>query len=219
MLNKKTIERIAQVDNERYGGRLKTLGPIIRTLGWDTKENQFKRFQSAVSLLNLQGKSVVDFGCGFGDFFEFLKINKIKVASYLGIDINPGLLDEAKKRHKNGKFQCLNILLNQAKNKLADIGFAFGVLNFNLKGKPNNYDYSKEFIKRGYSLCKEVFVVDMLSSYLTKNYPKEGFVFYHSPEKMFKFALGLTPNIILKHDCEPIPQKEFTLYLKRNDNE
>jgi len=215
MLDKKTIEQIAHIDNLRYGGRLKTLGPVIRTLGWDTQKNQFKRFESAVSLLDLRGKTIVDIGCGFGDFFDFLKSKKIKVKSYLGIDINQGLLEVANKHCKDGSFKRVNILLNPPKKALADVGFAFGVLNFNLKGKPDNYQYAQDFIKRGFNLCREVFVVDMLSVYLAKSYKKESFVFYYSPEKMFKFAQTLTPNVVLKHDYEAIPQKEFTLYLKK----
>lgn len=215
MLDRKTIQKIAQNDNARYGGRLKTLGPVIKTLGWDNKENQFQRFESAVSLLDLTGKSVVDIGCGFGDFFEFLKTRKIKIASYLGLDINDDLLAVAQKRHKTGKFKQLNILLDPPKNKLADIGFVFGVLNFNLKGKPNNYEYAQSFIQKGFGLCRQALVVDMLSAYLTKGYPKEEFVFYYQPEKMFQFSQTLTPSVILKHDTPPIPQQEFTLYLKR----
>ena len=58
-------------------------------------------------------------------------------------------------------------------------------------------------------------VVDFLSTSLTPDYPKEDAVFYHDPEKMLSFALGLTPNVTLIHDYPPIPQKEFMLVLHR----
>lgn len=215
MLNKNIIKKIAQQDNERYGCRLRKLGPIVRTLGWDTKKNQWKRFASGIELLDLTGKSIVDIGCGFGDFFEFLKQKNIKISSYIGIDINNGLIAAGQKNHPDGIFKCHNILLDQKIEKLADIGFAFGVFNFNFRGEPDNYEYAQEFIKRAYSLCREVMVVDMLSSCISGDYPKENFVFYYKPEKMLKFALTLTDNVVLKHDNQPIPQKELTLILKR----
>lgn len=216
MLNKNIIEKIAKQDNERYGGRLEKLGPVIRTLGWDTKENQWKRFAGGVELLDLTGKSIVDIGCGLGDFFEFLKEKNIKIASYTGIDISEGLISAAQKKHPDGAFECRNILLTHSKTKLADVGFAFGVFNFNFKEKPNNYEYAQDFIKNAYSLCKEALVVDMLSDCIFGDYPKEDFVFYYKPEKILKFALTLTDNVILRHDSQPIPQKEFILILKRH---
>lgn len=215
MIKKSIIKKIEEQDNERYSKRLKKLGPVVRALGWDTKENQWKRFESAVSLINLEGKNIVDIGCGFGDFFEFLKERKVKIASYTGIDINEDLLAIAKTRHPNGIFKYSNILLEPPKREIADIGFAFGTLNFNLRRKPNNYEYAREFIKKALGLCKEALLVDMLSSYLDKSYPKEDFVFYYSPEKMLKFAQTLTPNVVLKHDYQPIPQKEFMLCLRK----
>lgn len=215
MLNKNLIKKTERETIERYDKRLKKVGPVVRALGWDTKANQWKRFESGVALLNLRGKSIVDIGCGFGDFFKFLKEREIKIASYRGIDINNGLLKVAKKTHPNGIFECRNIMLEPPKRKIADIGFAFGVLNFNLKGNPDNYEYAQDFIKRAFSLCREAFVVDMLSSCLDKGYPKEEFVFYYSPERMLEEVMEITPYAILKHDYPPLPQNEFLLILKR----
>jgi len=60
---------------------------------------------------------------------------------------------------------------------------------------------------------RELLVVDFLSLQYAPNYPKEDFVFYHDPLKMLEFAFELTPNVLLKHNYAPIPQREFMLYL------
>lgn len=215
MIKKETLKLVEEKDNQRYGGRLKTLGDQIKTLGWDTKENQWQRFESLVEILDLSGKSIVDIGCGFGDFLTFLQEKKINFSSYLGIDINEDLLLVARKKHPGFNFECLNILLDKPEKLLADVGFAFGVLNLNHKGDPDNYEYAKYFIEKAFSLCAQTLVVDMLSANIDKSYPKEDFVFYYEPKKMLDFALSLTNNVILKHDYPPIPQKELALYLKK----
>jgi len=215
MINKNLVKKIDKETIERYNNRLKKFGPEVRTLGWNTEYNQQKRFESATSLINLKGKSIVDIGCGFGDFLKFIKERKIKTSSFRGIDINEDLLKVARKRYPGIIFENRNILIDLPKKKVADIGFALGVLNFNLKNKPNNYKYAVEFIKSAFTLCKEALVVDMLSNYLDKDYPKEDFVFYYSPERMFKEAKKISPYVILKHDYPPLPQNEFLLILKR----
>lgn len=215
MLKKNLIEKIDREAVKRYNKRLKQFGQRARTLGWDTRENQWERFQNATSLINLEGKKILDIGCGFGDLLKFIKEKKIRNSSYWGIDINKELLRIARENHPEAIFRDCNILLDPLKKEAVDVVFALGILNFNLKGRFNNYDYAMELVKRAFSLCKEVLIVDMLSSYRDKNYPKEDFVFYYSPEKMFKFTKTLTSNVVLKHDYKPIPQKEFILFLKK----
>ncbi len=215
MINKETLKLVEEKDNQRYTGRLEKLGEQIKTLGWDTKENQWTRFASLVEIMDLSGKCIVDIGCGFGDFLTFLQEKKINFKSYLGIDINENLLEVARNKHPGFKFQCRNILFDKPQNALADIGFAFGVLNLNHKGDPDNYEYAGDFIEKAFGLCAQTLVVDMLSANLDKSYPKEEFVFYYEPQKMLEFALSLANNVILKHDYPPIPQKEFGLYLKK----
>ncbi|MDD5433312.1 MAG: class I SAM-dependent methyltransferase [Candidatus Pacebacteria bacterium] len=215
MISRETLKLIEEKDNQRYTGRLEKLGSSIKTLGWDNKENQWKRFASLVEILDLSSQSIVDIGCGFGDFLTFLQEKKIKFSSYIGIDINEDLLKVARAKHPGFRFTCRNVLLNPPKKKLADIGFAFGILNLNHKGSPDNYEYAQDFIKKIFDLCKKVLVVDMLSANLDKSYPKEDFVFYYEPQKMLDFSFTLTKNVVLKHDYPPIPQKEFALYLKK----
>lgn len=215
MINKELVKKIDTETIARYNARFKTFGPAVKTLGWDNAKNQRKRFESAIALLNLTGKSVVDIGCGFADFFKFIRDKKIKIASYRGVDINDSLLEIAGKRYPRAKFKKTNILTDAQRGKVADIGFALGLLNFNLHGKPNNYDYALEFIRKAFALCRETLVVDMLSDHLNSDYPKEGFVFYYSPERMFAEATKIAPYAILKHDYSSLPQSEFTLILKR----
>ncbi|NOX15367.1 MAG: class I SAM-dependent methyltransferase [Epsilonproteobacteria bacterium] len=212
---KMNLQHISDETVQRYTNRYKKLGYHIKTLGWGTKEQQDYRFSKTLDeAIDFSGKSILDIGCGFGDYFNFLKSNNINFSHYIGYDINENLVNEAKKLYasKKSTFNVTNILKTNEKN-IADIGVMLGLLNFNLKDKFDNYEYSKKMILKAFSLVNEVLIVDFLSTKLIDNYPKEDFVFYHNPSKMIDFAFILSNNVILKHNYAPIPQKEFMLFI------
>jgi len=203
----------------RYSKRFKELGRNVKTLGWGTKEQQTYRFMQTInSNIDLTDKDILDIGCGFGDYASFLEEYSVKFKSYLGIDINPELINEAKDTFSNSKdisFELLNLKRDKS-NIRADIGIMIGVLNLNLKEEYDNLRYSKEMIQNAFNLVNEVLVIDFLSSQLTRDYPEEEFVYYHSPEEVLNFAFTLSSNVVLKHNYNPIPQKEFILYIYKD---
>jgi len=215
---KGSLNGISNLMIERYSKRYKELGYNIKTLGWGSIEQQKHRFKQAIDQICFtEGKTILDIGCGFGDFSALLIEEKKSFKSYTGWDINPDLIKEARNIWKNKsnqiEFEVINIGENIATNNKFDIGIMFGVLNLNLKRKYDNYEYSKLFIKNAFSVVKDVLVVDFLSTYFVSDYPQEDFVFYHDPIKMLEFALTLTSNVVLNHSYSPIPQKEFMLFL------
>ena len=64
--------KIAEIYNQRF---LK-LGPSPEASMWFSKKRQFTRFDiifNEIKLLNKNNKrSIIDIGCGYGAFFEFL---------------------------------------------------------------------------------------------------------------------------------------------------
>lgn len=217
MANK--INEISQAAISRYSARFKKLGFNVKALGWGSREQQKTRFAAASSgEVDFADKAVLDIGCGFGDYLGFLKNNNIAFKKYIGWDINPELISEAKRHLPKGvnnvSFKVKNIFdgrVNERNN--ADIVIMLGVINFNLKSKLNNYEYSKLCIKKAFDCAREVLIVDFLSNRMAQGYPKEDFVFYHDPCKMLEFALALSGDIVLKHNYAPIPQKEFMLFI------
>ena len=212
------LDNIASLMIERYSRRYKELGHDVKTLGWGNTEQQGFRFKQAVEALDFKSeKSVLDIGCGFGDLLALLTAEKKGVSKYIGWDLNPDLIAECKEIWENIPIQTAFELVNIGKQiidaSVADIGFLLGVLNLNLKEEFDNYQYSEMIIRNSFSAVNELLVVDFLSTKLTPDYPKEDFVFYHDPARMLEFALTLTPNVVLKHNYAPIPQKEFMLFL------
>lgn len=203
---------------ERYSNRYTQMGYNVKTLGWGTLEQQTFRFNEVLKGIDFTNiKSVLDIGCGFGDLLAAIIDKDLQLNKYIGWDVNPDLIKEAQKIWEGNKvtneFNVVNIAETNLKGEVADAGIMLGVLNLNLKGKYDNYAYSELFIKKAFGYVKKLLVVDFLSEKNINTYPKEDFVFYHNPVQMLEFALTLTPNVVLKHNYQPIPQKEFMLYL------
>lgn len=217
MKNNTVFEEISEQMITRYSQRYKKLGYHVQTLGWGNSEQQTYRFEQTLEGIDFSNqKSILDIGCGFGDYLALLKAQNKDFQNYIGWDINPDLIHEAQKiwkEEQKAKFEVVNIGNTIFSTPVADAAIMLGVLNLNLKDKVDNYEYSFNFIKNAFSLVNEVLVVDFLSEKLVEDYPKEDFVFYHNPTKMLEFALSLTPNVVLKHNYAAIPQKEFMLFL------
>jgi SAM-dependent methyltransferase len=212
------ISEISKNMIERYSNRYNKLGYDAKTLGWGNTEQQIFRFNEVLNEIDFTDiKTVLDIGCGFGDLLSVIIGRGIQLNKYLGWDINSNLIKEAQEIWKGNQvpneFKVVNIAEENLESEVADAGVMLGVLNLNLKEKYDNYAYSELFIKKAFGCVKKLLVVDFLSEKVTDTYPKEDFVFYHDPGRMLEFAFTLTPNVLLKHSYQPIPQKEFMLYL------
>lgn len=202
---------------QRYSERYNRLGYNVKTLGWGSKEQQQFRFsQSLTAISSFNNKHILDIGCGFGDYYKFLKKAGVIPKHYTGYDLNPDLICEAKKQNAsddNAEFYISNIFEKKIYEPEADIVVMLGVLNLTLAGVIDNYEYSFRAIESAFSLAKDFIVVDFLSSITETSYTKEDFIFYHDPVKMLEFALQISPKVTLKQDYLPIPQREFMLFI------
>ena len=206
--------QILKLDGEtikRYNKRLKEYGDNPRTLGWDNHKSQIIRFQTATKYTEFDNRTILDIGCGLGDFYEYLDEHN-EIQSYKGIDINDKLLSMCIKKYPECGFENRNILLNNFNDKRFDIVTLFGLLNFKIE---NNIEYTKQMINEAWKITNKNLIVDFLSSNLTKDYPKEDFVYYHNPKDVLDISFELTDDLILLHNYRPIPQKEFMIILKK----
>jgi|APSaa5957512535_1039671.scaffolds.fasta_scaffold123522_2 SAM-dependent methyltransferase len=217
MNNKSKLETIAKQTCSRYSQRYREMGYNVRTLGWGSTEQQELRFDRVLNTVNLNGRHILDIGCGFGDLLTFCLKNNTTPSKYTGWDINPDLIEEAEKRHAKeiAKFSVVNLTDSKEHSNVADVGIMLGLLNFNLGESFKNIDYTKMMLTDAFECVSEALVVDFLSTNLDPEYPKEDFVFYHNPAEILEFALTLTPNVKLIHDYPAIPQKEFILVLHK----
>lgn len=193
-----------QILVNRYRERLEQYGVNDhRTIASGTKDRHWMRFQTLIEVGDLRHASVLDLGCGTGDFVQFLEEKNIPV-DYVGYDINPYLIAEAKKRFPNKHFEVKDIQLED----FPQFDFILGqaVFNFNLKHK-DNFEMVQEILKLCYKHSHKGVAFDFISTYADFH---PDYAYPYSPEAMFSFAKTLTKRVTLRHDQ---PLFEFAIYL------
>lgn len=211
-MDEEDVRQIQENIEEMYSNRINEKGLTPQGLFWDSKESMEKRFHAAVEMYNFKNKKVLDIGCGLGHFYEFLCDIDQKPDQYYGIDINEKVLEKAREDHPECSFEKRNILLSEFDEEQFDIAVIFGTV-FNNLDRVSNEEYLREFMRKSFS-CSDNVLINLLSDYRQGEWDYEEFVYYYSPEKVFGYAQEFTRNVVIKHDFEPNPQKEFNVLLK-----
>ncbi len=140
-----------------YEFHRKQFGDSPMALRW-TPEGQRKRYEAFLSILgDIQDKSVLDLGCGRGDFYGFLKSKGIRV-TYTGIDLNENFIEEARRAHPEASFMVRDIEEEALEGEF-DIALAIGVFNLKVAGIR---DSMVRTLKELFSHCGEALYFDLI---------------------------------------------------------
>jgi SAM-dependent methyltransferase len=113
-------------------------------VGWRSRQNQEIRFEMMASIAPLQGKRILDAGCGLGCFYGYLK-DRGWEGDYTGFDILPFMVREARQRFLAARF-LEGDLLEKFPEGEWDYVFVNGVFNHRVK---DNW----EFLRQGLAQC------------------------------------------------------------------
>jgi SAM-dependent methyltransferase len=199
-MNASDRKRLVRLYEDRYC----ELGYNVKTVGWGSVESQQLRFRILTEIANLNGSSVCDLGCGFGDLYPFLT-KHFHGFGYTGIDVAPSLVNEARRRYVGGEFLCRDIL-DYKRPPAYDYVLSSGALSFKSK---NHEVFVRSMLTRMFLMSRKGLAVNFLSSYVDFQLKKN---FHWSPLKALAFGKTLTRYVTIRHDY---PLYEFTLYLYR----
>ena len=191
---------------ERYNDRLAKHGETIETMASGTEERRNIRFKVLSEIGIQDGDSILDLGCGFGDFLNYLENENVSV-EYTGYDINPALIGIAKKRFPERVFEVKDILAEDFPS--FDYIVSSSCFNLPLSGH-DNYDFAEMVMRKCYAHSHKGVAIDFLSNYVDFH-SAEGF--HYSPERLFALAKGITKRVKLRHDY---PLYEFNIYLYKD---
>lgn len=198
-----------RITKERYSTRYQTFGYSPQTLGWGKHSRQSLRFTILTGVGDLDGKSILDVGCGFGDLYNFLA-HQGWTGNYVGIDFVSDLIDEAQTRLPNVEFISGDFEDWDFK-KPFDYVLASGIFNFKLKHE-DNWIYIMRMLERMLSLASKGVAVDFMTSWV--DYQKE-LNFHTDPITLIQNIRRLTKRFVIRQDYMPY---EFSLYLYHDDN-
>jgi SAM-dependent methyltransferase len=197
---------------QRYNNRLNEHGITENALGWGNKGRSNLRFSILCSEFDLEDSIILDFGCGFGDLYNYVKDNVTSNFKYIGIDINEKFINIAKERgFKNADFYLVD---ENVEVFLADLGIEIdyvlssGIFNFKLK---DNIGFIKNTLTLFDSISKKGFASNFLSSKVTFQADMN----YHSnPSEILDFCYGFSNNLVLKNNYMPY---EFSVFINKED--
>lgn len=203
-----------------YEDLLSKHGENYLALDWNSRESQKLRYQIFKELF-VYGKkasniSILDVGCGFGDLYGFLKaeglLSRHRIR-YTGYDISSKLLEVARKKYPDAKFELKDILEERHLPKF-DYIFASGVFNIRTTDTGSHLEFVKSMLLRMYDLGNYGVAVNFLSEgALPISNPEDlnsGRYYYFKPEEILNFCRFICTRYILRHDYHP---GDFTVYL------
>lgn len=205
-LNDKDTAKITKL----YSGRYKDYGYDPKTLGW-FKGKQELRFSILTSQADLEGKSILDIGCGFGDLNYFFK-ERLQSYNYHGVDFVEEFILEAKQKHPEEwiRFTCCDYLM--AAHQPVDFIIGSGIFNFRLLNE-DNYDFIQRVVSKAFDECNLGVAFDFLSDRV--DFQKYDHTFHSNPANILDLGYSFTRNVILRNDYAPF---EFTLFLFKDDS-
>lgn len=190
-----------------FNNSLNFFGDRPEAVRW-TSKGQVMHYEAMLDIGDIRGSSILDFGCGKGDFYGFLMDRDIEV-NYTGFDINKNLINLARKKYPEVDFRVFDIEREELKDDF-DFVFLCGVFNLRVEGLE---DYVKSTLIKLFKHSKKGLAFNALSAYN----PKKDFeLLYLKPEEIFSFAIeNLSPFVSLRHDRIPY---DFTLFVYRDRN-
>jgi SAM-dependent methyltransferase len=180
-----------------YTRHLKDFGDAPQAVRW-TPEGQIRRYETLLRISgDSSGKTVLDFGCGKGDFYGFIKEKGIS-PRYCGIDINKNLIELARRKYPEAEFLVMDIDETDF-NRYFNIMFVCGVFNLRIAGIEESM---KHILRKLFRLCTEALHVNLLTSYVPQ---KSVELFYVNPEEILNFTITeLSRSVALLHTKEDI---------------
>lgn len=182
--DKSILDSVAQY----YTSKLVMHGATPRGVDWNNTESHMVRHRQFLRLLaDSPDASVLDLGCGFGDFLPFLRTQGHR-GNFIGYDVAAGMIDEALRQHGEGTDRRWHI--GAKPEESADFSVASGV--FNVKGDVSNEawtPYVRETIDRLARVGRRGFGFNMLS---LSNDPerRRSNLFYADPVEMLAYSLS-----------------------------
>lgn len=186
-----------KIDNHQfYLESHEKFGISAKGVRWNTKENQYVRFENLISCIkDLENSSLLDIGCGYGDLIKYFQKEHIYPKSYIGIDCENFMIKSAMKRFPQSKFLIKNFLKHELPK--ADYYVCSGAFN-----TLQNYE-----IQKAIRVCFEQSRKGLVFNFLTK-----AFVHNLNTFDIYTYCKSLTNDIDFKGGYL---ENDFTFFLKK----
>ncbi len=184
--------------------------PEYGILGWESEEAQKLRFDVLLDNAELEGKSLLDVGCGTGNLLEYINSKGIHV-KYTGVDIMDEMVMKAKSKQLDGEFRCADIFKEDVfKPASFDVVYTSGIFNLNLG---NNKEFLANALELFFSLSRETVVFNLLH-YASPD--REDKYFYFHPDEVKQILSGYSGLLAGTKFVEAYLKNDFTVVCNKS---
>lgn len=188
---------------ESYNKSIAEHGDTALGMQYDNEEIIPIRYYVHQQIGIVPGRSVLDVGCGYGDFYGYLRSVGID-ADYTGYDINEQMIEIARRWYPEAQFHVTDIEEEDTEEEF-DYVVACGLLN---NKTPDHIKWVTGMLFKMYELATIGVAVDFKSTHF--HCMTEG-AFYANPAEMLQHVMHyITKRVVLRHDYAT---HEFTLYI------
>ena len=189
--------------SDYYGKLLSEHGAVPASVAV-TYEGQTLRFGILLDAIGRPG-SILDVGCGYGAFIEYLIAHGHFDAAdgYTGIDISPEMIAVARELRPNRRFEVRN-LIEEPFDKQFEAVIACGIFQLD-----HGAEYVDSMIEAMWRATGRVLAFNMLSGYAQTKHDGE---LYCEPGRVLTYCQQMTPFVTVNHSYR---QNDFTVVMTR----
>ncbi len=175
-----------------YAHALDKFGGTFEATLWRSQKGQEKRFRIFIEEIDFTNQTIVDVGCGIGDFASFLIQQKTSFTSLIGVDALEKMITTATKRNlPNCTFTTADVFHDQTTFDADWILFS-GTLN------TLDEDEAIKLVHAAYEKCSKGVAFNFLSDQSGRNPESEDLLpaKRFNTLKMLSIGFDLTPKLM-----------------------
>ncbi len=156
--------------------------------------------------------SLLDVGCGLGDYVRYLYDHGYRSIDYTGIDIMPSMIGIARKKYPQEKFFVADFY-DESFTRQFDFIICSGALNIITERSYEAHDeYVRGFIGKMYNLSKRGCAFNLLCRDGMEFFPPDSRFYYADREKIAEYCNAFANQMFVYHD---VKEFTFTVVLKK----
>src|SRR5919109_5069282 len=101
-------DEVAALVRTYFGACLDRYGHDPRGVDWQSMAAQRARFAAVLAVGDLDGATLLDAGCGLGDFYDYLRERGID-ARYTGCDLSTPHIEAARTAYPDARFVAADV--------------------------------------------------------------------------------------------------------------
>jgi SAM-dependent methyltransferase len=203
-------DRIYETTATYYSRKLREHGATSGGVDWKDRDSHWLRFAQIAKAIDARTTSIADVGCGYGAFLTYLRETGF-AGSFLGIDVSPDMVSEAKNAHAadpTAVFAVGSTLPHDC-----DVVVSSGIFNVMQENDTGAWlDYIESTIDSCNARARHGFSFNMLTKYSDKEKQRAD-LYYADPLHFFDLCKRrYSRNVALLHDYDLY---EFTIVVRK----